>query len=151
MLPTLVAIDHIHVFVSDRAHAKDWYDEVLGMKPIQKLEFWADNGGPLTVSDASGNVHLALFESPAQKCRSTVALMVGAAQFVAWKSHLHEKLGHELEAEDHQVSWSMYFQDPDGNPYEITTYEHEEARSQLLNSLVPPHSASKSRVSQSAA
>jgi catechol-2,3-dioxygenase len=22
------------------------------------------------------------------------------------------------------VSWSIYFEDPDGNPFEITTYDH---------------------------
>ena len=27
-------------------------------------------------------------------------------------------------AEDHGLSWSLYFADPDGNPWEITSYQH---------------------------
>lgn len=26
---------------------------------------------------------------------------------------------------DHEVSWSIYFKDPDGNPFEDTTYDYE--------------------------
>jgi catechol-2,3-dioxygenase len=29
-----------------------------------------------------------------------------------------------VELEDHHVSFSIYFSDLDGNPYEITTYEY---------------------------
>ena len=38
--------------------------------------------------------------------------------------HLVDKLKRPVEPEDHQVSWSLYFADPDGNPWEITTYQH---------------------------
>ena len=95
------------------------------MSPIAELEFWAKDGGPLTISDAGGSVHIAIFESAPMKCRSTIALGVGAAEFMEWKRHLSEKLERELRAEDHEVSWSLYFNDPDGNPYEITAYEYQ--------------------------
>jgi hypothetical protein len=29
------------------------------------------------------------------------------------------------------VSWSLYFSDPDGNPFEITSYEHAALAPQL--------------------
>ena len=32
----------------------------------------------------------------------------------------------DREAADHEVSWSVYFKDPDGNPYEVTTYDYED-------------------------
>jgi len=124
MPPTLKSIDHIHVFVANRDAAKIWYDEVLGLTPVANLEFWAKDGGPLTISDAGGTVHIALFESAPLKCRSTIALGVGAAEFLVWKRHLSEKLETTLRAEDHEVSWSLYFNDPDGNPYEVTTYDY---------------------------
>lgn len=124
MTPQLKSIDHIHVFVTDRAAAAVWYKDVLGLVPIPELEFWAKDGGPLTVSDVGGKVHVALFESSPATCRSTIALGVGASEFIAWKRHLGEQLQKEVPAEDHEVSWSLYFHDPDGNPYEITTYEH---------------------------
>ena len=125
MMPTLKSIDHIHVFVANRNAAMTWYKETLGLTPIAELEFWAKGGGPLTITDRGGSVHIALFESAPVQCRSTIALGVGAAEFMAWKQHLGEKLGRKLEPEDHDVSWSLYFNDPDGNPYEITTYEYE--------------------------
>ena len=69
-------------------------------------------------------MHIALFEAPAQPCRSVIALSVGAQEFVAWRQHLVDKLKRPVEPEDHQLSWSLYFADPDGNPWEITTYQH---------------------------
>lgn len=124
MPPLVERIDHIHVFVSDRAAAERWYREVLGFQRVPELEFWAADGGPLTLQDTSGKVHLALFEKPAKPCRSTIALAASAQQFVEWQAHLQTQLGQALHAEDHQLAWSLYFADPDGNPYEITCYDH---------------------------
>ena len=125
MTPILKSIDHIHVYVVNRGIATNWYHKVLGMKPITDLEFWANDGGPLTISDSSGSVHLALFESKKEKCRSTIAFGVGAKEFLAWQIHLGETFKQEVKAVDHAVAWSLYFTDPDGNPFEITSYDHE--------------------------
>ena len=124
MAPTLTTIDHVHVFVSDRAAAEAWYARVLGLERVPSLAFWATGGGPLTVANAANDIHLALFEKPREQCRSTVALGTSAAGFVAWQAHLRATLGHEPRADDYDVAWSLYFEDPDGNPYEITSYEH---------------------------
>jgi catechol-2,3-dioxygenase len=40
-----------------------------------------------------------------------------------WQAHLGQALAGKVTQEDHTVSMSLYFADPDGNPYEITTYE----------------------------
>jgi catechol 2,3-dioxygenase-like lactoylglutathione lyase family enzyme len=125
MPPLLERIDHIHVFVTDRAAAERWYLDVLGFRRIAELAFWAPDGGPLTLQDASGTVHLALFERPAQPCRSTIALAASAPEFIAWQTHLGQVLKRPVAAVDHQVSWSLYFADPDGNPYEITSHAHD--------------------------
>ena len=122
--PTLERIDHVHVYVADRAAALPWYASVLGFAPLPELEFWAADGGPLTVSNRSGTIHLALFERGAQTCRSTIALAADAAGFLAWRTHLEAVLGQPMAAVDHQVSWSMYFADPDANPFEITSDEY---------------------------
>jgi catechol-2,3-dioxygenase len=124
MPPSLDRIDHIHVQVADRARAERWYAEVLGLSRMAQLESWARGGGPLTLANASGTIHLALFERAPEPSRSTVAFGVAAAEFVAWRRHLESRLGRSIEAVDHQLAWSIYFADPDGNPYEITTYEH---------------------------
>ena len=124
--PQLEKVDHIHVHVSDRSASEAWYRDVLGLHRLPELAFWASDGGPLTLANAAGTVHLALFEGPREKSRSTVAFAVGAAEFMAWQAHLQLALGAAPALEDHTVSWSLYFGDPDGNPYEITSYEYED-------------------------
>lgn len=131
MTPPLRTIDHIHVFVADRVAAEAWYARVLGLTRVRMFEHWAKDGGPLTVQNAEGTVHLALFERPPMPCRSTVALGVGATEFLAWCTHLTQALGQSPEIEDHELSVSLYFSDPDGNPYEITTYEYQAAKAGL--------------------
>lgn len=122
MTPRLNGIDHVHVYVRSWAEAEAWYRDVLGFEPLEEFRVWAVDGGPLTLADASGKVHLALFESDREPA-STVAFGANAKQFIAWKSHLEDR-GLELRITDHQLAWSMYFSDPFGNLHEITTYEH---------------------------
>ena len=132
-IPSVRSVDHIHVFVADRVAAEKWYERVLGFTRIQKLEFWAVDGGPLTIQNREGTVHLALFERPAENCRSTVALDVGAFEFLAWKAHLTQVLQKAPTIEDHELSVSLCFRDPDRNPYEITTCEYESTKGALAS------------------
>jgi catechol-2,3-dioxygenase len=124
MSPSLLRIDHIHIHVSDRNAAEAWYREVFGLTRIKELEFWAKDDGPLTLADATGAIHLALFERTAQSRHSTIALAVTAENFLAWREHLRGFPELAIELADHDVSWSLYFNDPDGNPYEITSYDY---------------------------
>lgn len=128
MTPPVEGFDHVHVFVSDRAAAEAWYARVLGFERTPHLAGWAVDGGPLTLQDRSGTVHLALFERPPQPCRSTVALRVGAEGYHAWRAHLQALLPGQVSEVDHTLSLSLYLRDPDGNPYEFTTYEVAQAR-----------------------
>lgn len=124
MTPSLDRIDHIHVFVTDREVSEQWYREVLGLSRMPELESSAIDGGPLTVANEVGTIHLALFERKPQPSRSTIAFGVTAPEFVAWRKHLEAALDERPKVKDHELSWSLYFSDPDGNPYEITTYEY---------------------------
>jgi catechol 2,3-dioxygenase-like lactoylglutathione lyase family enzyme len=96
----------------------------MGFRRVNDLEFWAADGGPLTIANKSGTIHLALFERPTERCRSTIALAADALQFTAWCAHLSESLARPIDPVDHQLSWSLYFTDPDGNPFEITSYDY---------------------------
>jgi len=127
----LDAFDHVHVFVQDRVAAERWYARVFGLVRTPELAFWAADGGPLTLQNESGSIHLALFERPAKPCRSTIALRVPGAAFGAWQAQLARELAGGVSFEDHQASVSLYFTDPDGNPYEITSYEVAAAKAGL--------------------
>lgn len=127
MTPTFDAIDHLHVHVADRSAAEAWYARVLGLHRLPALAHWATGGGPLTVSDAAGRLHLALFERPPQGGSPTIALRVGAQGLQAWRAHLARELGQAPALVDHGESRSIYFADPDGNGFEITCTEGDDA------------------------
>jgi catechol 2,3-dioxygenase len=132
MPPNLSGIDHVHVYVRSWQEAEPWYQSVLGFKRLEAFMSWAVDGGPLTLEDASGKVHLALFESD-QPPTSTIAFGASGEEFLAWRAHLQEQ-GLELRLADHSLAWSLYFSDPFGNYHEITTYEHDLVRRQLAGS-----------------
>ena len=135
MAPKLESLDHIHIFVVNRSASEEWYARVLGLHRATELESSASERGPLTLGNSSGTVHLALFERPAAKCHSVVAFRTTASEFLAWRTHLSIALGQSLEAVDHDLSWSLYFNDPDGNPFEITSYEHQQIAGALAAAL----------------
>ena len=124
MAPTLQGIDHIHIFVTNRAASEEWYSRVLGLRRDAKFEPWTTSRGTLTIGNESGSVHLALFERPPEKCRSVIAFNTTASEFLAWRTHLAVALGRTIEAVDHDLAWSIYFTDPDENPFEITSYDY---------------------------
>lgn len=128
MPPPFQSLDHVHVYVANRATAEVWYQKVLGFARIQKFECWAPNDGPLMLGNESIPFKIALFERNAEKRHSTIAFAVTGQDFLAWRSHLTATLDHSPELEDHKLSWSLYFHDPDGNPYEITSYDYSELR-----------------------
>jgi hypothetical protein len=106
---------------------------VLGLERVRELAHWAQGGGPLTLADAGGKVHIALFEnthgsapghheSRRVQSRATIAFGVDAAGFRDWQDHLAAQLGRAVDVVDHGEASSLYFNDADGNPFEITCY-----------------------------
>jgi catechol-2,3-dioxygenase len=130
MAPLLNGIDHVHVEVSDRVAAERWYGEVLGLRRVERLMVWATEHGPLTLENADGTIHLALFEVAEPAGESTVAFGAGAEDFLAWKEHL-EAHALPLRLVDHELAYSLYFHDPDGNMNEITTWDRDEVAAKL--------------------
>jgi len=124
MKPKLQNIDHIHVFVPDRQVALEWYNTVLGLKPIERLLFWAKTG-PLTIGNDEGSIHIALFEGEPKKNRSVIAFNVTGKDFINWHKRINNALREVIDVDDHSVSFSIYFADAYGNPYEITSYDYE--------------------------
>ena len=141
----IMQIDHVELFVPDRYEAAEWYGRVLGLRIVKEFEHWAANpAGPLMVATAAGGTKLALFQGSPQQSRPTagfhrVAFRVDAEQFVAFLKRLEDEelkddRGRRVSADsvvDHKQAYSIYFCDPYGHRLELTTYEHEAARTTL--------------------
>jgi len=130
MTPKMSGIDHVHVYVANWNDAEKWYQDVLGFKRVERFMVWAVGGGPLTLENVEGDVHVALFEREDHPDTSAIAFGATGEEFLAWKSHL-EGQGLELRISDHDLAYSLYFSDPWGNLHEITTYDHDQVRGQL--------------------
>ena len=132
-------IDHVELFVSDREAAVDWYQTVLGLETQHAFDRWADTGGPVLCSSDGGATNLAFFEDERRSGGEStgfrrVAFEVSADGFHAFLERSEELALYnpdggrleELEVVDHELSYSVYFCDPDGNRLEVTTYEYDE-------------------------
>lgn len=124
MTPKLSGVDHCHVNVGSWQEAEEWYGSVLNFKRIDALMAWAVDGGPLTIENAEGTVHLALFESDNPESTNVIAFGASGEDFLKWKTHLESK-GLSLRVTDHKLAYSLYFMDPWQNSHEITTYERD--------------------------
>ena len=131
-------LDHVELFVPDRALAADWYARVLGCRPVAGTEGWAAHPqGPLMISPDGGRTKLALFAGEPQDGRATagfhrVAFRASAESWLAFTARLPELGLREEWAEprviDHTGAWSVYFSDPFGHRLEVTTYEADVVR-----------------------
>lgn len=130
MKPKLTGIDHVHLYVADRAAAEAWYHDVLGFVRVEKLMSWAVENGPLTIEDAEGVIHLALFAREVPSKTTAIAFGATGVDFLEWKEHL-EGLGLKLRLTDHRLAYSLYFSDPWENMHEITTYERDYVATKL--------------------
>ena len=127
----LGGIDHVALAVRDIEQSAKWYIEVLGFERLHE-EMW--NGVPTFIG--KGNTGIALFPaSPnAKSTPSTrldirmlhLAFRANRQNFAAAQRELQNR-GIKFEFQDHEISHSIYFRDPDGHQLEITTYELEKS------------------------
>jgi catechol 2,3-dioxygenase-like lactoylglutathione lyase family enzyme len=136
----VAGLDHVHVFVRDRPEAAKWYGNVLGFRRDPRFGSWArELGGPLTLTAGDGMTHVALFEDAKRAGKATtVALRVDGPSFVAFHKRapqlpLFDKRRRPSppHLQDHALSLSLYFNDRDGNPIELTTYEVDLVRARI--------------------
>lgn len=103
MRPALNGVDHLHVDVGNWKEAEEWYGSVLNFRRVDALMDWAVDGGPLTVENAEGTIHLALFESDNPASTNVIAFGSSGSEFLKWKEHLEGK-ALELRVTDHELA-----------------------------------------------
>jgi catechol 2,3-dioxygenase-like lactoylglutathione lyase family enzyme len=122
----LEGVDHVALAVRDVERSAQWYIEVLGFER-RYPDMW--NGVPTFIG--KGSTALALFpaqanhdakpgENPVRMLH--LAMRANRANFLTAQAELRQR-GIKFAFEDHQISHSIYFRDPDGHQLEITTYD----------------------------
>jgi len=118
------SIDHVEVFVRSIPEAIQWYGDALGLREMARWD-------PEPVMIGAGGTMLALFRAAPNSMRQgeaaapalrwhRVAWRTDRTGFEAAQAHL-TALGISFRGPvDHDTAWSIYFQDPDGHPLEIT-------------------------------
>ena len=120
-------IDHVALSVRDIERSVQWYIDVLGFEKRHQ-GMW--DGVPTFIG--KGNTALALFpvrqtENQMAPCRAAITMLHLAfrtkrADFLKAQKELEQR-GIKFHFQDHEISHSIYFRDPDGHELEITTYE----------------------------
>jgi catechol 2,3-dioxygenase-like lactoylglutathione lyase family enzyme len=123
----LDGIDHVALAVQDPERSARWYGEVLGFER-QHDEVW--HGHPIFL--LKGHTGIALFraqeDAPLISGKSDhlgmthFAFRASHAEFLNAQRDLKSR-AIKFEFQDHEISHSIYFSDPDGIRLEITTYE----------------------------
>jgi catechol 2,3-dioxygenase-like lactoylglutathione lyase family enzyme len=123
----LEGIDHVALAVRDVERSAQWYVEVLGFERRYGV-MW--NGIPTFIR--KGTTAIALFPirdrdsrpavRSAKTCMLHLAFRADRKNFLVAQDELKRR-GIAFEFQDHEISHSIYFRDPDDHELEITTYE----------------------------
>jgi catechol 2,3-dioxygenase-like lactoylglutathione lyase family enzyme len=124
----LEGLDHLALAVRDVQRSAKWYVDVLGFERRYQ-GMW--EGVPVFVG--KGRTAIALF--PLGRDRASAqprepggmlhfALRADRRNFLAAQRDLTSR-GIAFHFQDHEISHSIYFRDPDGYEVEVTTYELE--------------------------
>jgi catechol 2,3-dioxygenase-like lactoylglutathione lyase family enzyme len=116
-------LDHVALAVSDQARFERWYRDVLELERVYEREW-----GNVPIMLVRGGSGVAPFQAqpgpdsePAVRILH-IAFRVDRQDFEAAQRTLDDR-GIPYHCEDHGVSHSVYFRDPDGHELELTTYE----------------------------
>ena len=119
----LEQIDHVALRCTSPEATKAWYVDTLGFEHVFAGEW---KGVPIFLQ--LGSTFLALFPRKSREAASPHAVVSHLAFRTATYAdfqHAQEELrarGVAFEFQDHAISHSVYFFDPDGLQLEITTY-----------------------------
>ena len=132
-------VDHIEIFVEDRIKAAKWYEKIFGLSIIKEYELWSSIG-PLFIGNKDKSIKLAMFEGKKDNDGSInrMAFRTSGKNFVDFITRIVDMqvffLKHRVTKEnlvDHEISYSIYFEDLDGNKLELTCYEYDFVKSKI--------------------
>lgn len=118
-------IDHVALSVSDPLKSLAWYRDVLGLERRYQ-EAWGDY--PIVLCAGESGIALFPAKSPTTAPDHSglpfrhIAFRASRVNFEQAKAELRAR-GIAFEFQDHKISHSVYFFDPDGFEIELTTYE----------------------------
>src|SRR6266481_6423526 len=118
----LEGIDHVAIAVRDVERSANWYVEVLGFERLHQV-MW--NGIPTFIG--TGTTAIALFparDDSQSGARAKIGMLhlafrADRKNFLSAQEELKRR-GIKFEFQDHEISRSIYFGDPDGHELEIT-------------------------------
>ena len=123
----LEGIDHVALAVHDVERSARWYIEVLGFERRHD-GMWND----VPTFIGKGTTAIALFPARTSNSKTAahedkitmlhLAFRANRKNFLAAQEELKRR-GIKFEFQDHEISRSIYFRDPDGHELEITTYD----------------------------
>ena len=135
-------LDHVHLYVTDRPAAADWYRRVLGLVPYgawHERDLADDH--PLFLAPGTGGEHVvSLFVGPRPEGGDrTVAFHADGRAFLRFAAALPDDDLRSYEgapltaamANDYGLALTFNFLDPAGNHIELVTYDHAKARAGL--------------------
>ena len=134
---TLQHIDHVALTVTDMQKSIAWYQDVLGLER-RHVDAWGDHPAML----CAGSTCVALFplrstEMTARTQNTALPTMCHLAfrttygDLLEAEKNLQER-GIPFDFQNHGISHSIYFADPDGHQLEITTYDLPRAEKPFL-------------------
>lgn len=131
------ALDHVHLYAADPVASAAWYRRILG---LQVLPSSGRLSHGVYLATSTGHYCATLFRgAPPSDGDHTTAFRVTGRVFMAFGNALphpeiYGRAGSLLrreELEDHDLAFSYYFRDPDGNHLELVTYDHRMVRARL--------------------
>lgn len=113
-------VDHSHLVVRDLPMVSAWYQQIMGLKPIETSasgETLGVGGVPLMTLTTSTNAAIAPQSAPG--LFHTAFLVPDRTELGRWLAHIAHNNVPLQGASDHLVSEAIYLGDPEGNGIEV--------------------------------